>query len=172
MLIRAAAAADASGVARVHVRSWQAGYRRLLPDAYLDALRPEERAAKYRFEEPEAEAPQTLVACEAELICGFATTSPAGDDAVPRAGELCAFYVDPDWWGRGVGRALIAAARERLAAGGFRTAVAWVLAGNVRGERFYRADGWQADGARRTALVWGLSVEEVRYRRGLESGVS
>ena len=26
-------------VARVHVRSWQAGYRGLLPDAYLDGLR-------------------------------------------------------------------------------------------------------------------------------------
>jgi hypothetical protein len=36
-------------VARAHVRSWQAGYRGLLqvlPDAYLDGLRPEERPAR------------------------------------------------------------------------------------------------------------------------------
>ena len=36
-------------VARVHVRSWQVGYRGLLPDAYLDGLRAEERAERYNF---------------------------------------------------------------------------------------------------------------------------
>ena len=44
MLLRPAEPQDAMGVARVHVRSWQAGYRGLLPDAYLDGLRAEDRA--------------------------------------------------------------------------------------------------------------------------------
>ena len=35
-------------VARVHVRSWQVGYRGLLPDAYLDGLRAEERRSEER----------------------------------------------------------------------------------------------------------------------------
>lgn len=42
--IRPAVAEDASAMARAHVRSWQAGYRGLLPADYLDALRPEDRA--------------------------------------------------------------------------------------------------------------------------------
>ena len=41
--------ADAMAVACVHVRSWQAAYRTLLPDDYLDQLRPEDRAQKYDF---------------------------------------------------------------------------------------------------------------------------
>ncbi len=49
MLLRPAEPADAMAVARVHVRSWQAAYRGLLPDAYLDGLRPEDRAARYDF---------------------------------------------------------------------------------------------------------------------------
>jgi hypothetical protein len=35
MLLRRAEPGDAMDVARVHVRSWQAGYRGLLPDAIL-----------------------------------------------------------------------------------------------------------------------------------------
>ena len=49
MLLRPAEPVDAMAVARVHVRSWQVGYRGLLPDAYLDGLRAEERAERYDF---------------------------------------------------------------------------------------------------------------------------
>jgi len=46
----------------------------------------------------------------------------------------------------------------------------WVLAGNVRAERFYRADQWAPDGHNRTAPVWGLDVAEFRYQRTLQKG--
>jgi hypothetical protein len=41
--VRPARPDDALPVAGVHVRSWQAAYRGLLPDDYLDGLRAEER---------------------------------------------------------------------------------------------------------------------------------
>jgi hypothetical protein len=37
-LIREATAIDAEAVSRVRVRSWQAAYRGIIDDAYLDAL--------------------------------------------------------------------------------------------------------------------------------------
>ena len=83
-------------------------------------------------------------------------------------GELCALYVDPDHWGRGIGVALVSAARARLFDLGFREAILWVLEGNVRAERFYRRDQWTPDGAQRTEGVWGLKVNDLRYRRELE----
>jgi GNAT superfamily N-acetyltransferase len=46
-----------------------------------------------------------MVAMDDERLCGFATTMPARDSDVPKHGELCALYVDPEWWGRGVGAA-------------------------------------------------------------------
>lgn len=154
-------------VARVHVRSWQAGYRGLLPDAYLDGLRPEERAARYDFASENVLDPVTIVAVDDDVICGFATTSPARDLDVPDDGELCALYVDPEWWGRGVGRALIGAARTRLVEMEFGSAVLWLLAGNARADRFYRMDGWMPDGLLRSDTMWGVAVDEVRYRRAL-----
>ncbi|MGO9874305.1 MAG: GNAT family N-acetyltransferase [Acidimicrobiia bacterium] len=66
-----------------------------------------------------------------------------------------------------VGRALIAAAREHLRSQGFTEACLWVLVGNDRAERFYRADGWVSNGTRRVAAVHGVVVNEVRYDRHL-----
>jgi hypothetical protein len=44
MILRPAHPSDAMGVAKVHVRSWQLGYKNSLPDAYLASLKPEERS--------------------------------------------------------------------------------------------------------------------------------
>jgi GNAT superfamily N-acetyltransferase len=167
MLLRAAEPEDALAVARVHVRSWQVGYRRLIADDYLDQLRPEDRAVRYTFGCTDPRQPATIVAVEGQAICGFATTAPARDPDAANCGELCALYVDPDWWGRGVGAALVTCARARLVDLGFRHAIAWVLAGNARAEHFYRIDRWIPDGTRRTPLVWGVTVDEMRYRRAL-----
>lgn len=169
MLLRLAEPEDAIAVARVHVRSWQAAYRTLLPDDYLDQLRPEDRAQKYDFANLDPLKPQTIVAVEEGLIQGFATTAPSRDSNLAGHGELYALYVDPEQWGRGIGVALVSAARARLFNLGFRNAVLWVLVGNVRAERFYQNDKWAADGQRRTDTVWGLMVDEVRYQREIEA---
>jgi GNAT superfamily N-acetyltransferase len=155
-------------VARVHVGSWQAAYRGLMPDAYLDGLRAEDRAARYDFANPGQSWPYTIVVENGGAIRGFVSTRETSEPEVAGYGELCALYVDPEHWGRGLGAALVAAGRERLSGLGFRKAFLWVLVGNVRADRFYRIDGWQPDGMRRTATVWDATVEEIRYQRDLE----
>jgi len=59
----------------------------------------------------------------------------------------------------------MADARSRLASLGFTEALLWVLAGNDRADRFYRADGWLPDGQQRKEDCWGMQVNEIRYRR-------
>src|SRR5271156_3132026 len=107
MLLRPAEPEDAMAVARVHVRSWQAAYRTLLPDDYLDQLRPEDRAHSYDFASLDPFKPRTIVAVEDGLIHGFATTAPSRDPDLGGHGELCAPYVDPQHWGHGMGAALV-----------------------------------------------------------------
>jgi GNAT superfamily N-acetyltransferase len=165
--LRDAQPADALAVALVHVRSWQVAYRGLLADAYLDSLKPEDRAARYTFASPDRTQPATIVALEDDRICGFATTAPAQDADAAGKGELMALYVDPLWLGRGVGALLIKAARHRLVARGFHEAVLWVMVGNQRALRFYELDGWRPDGTRRTAEVWGVAVDELRLARAI-----
>ena len=169
LLLRQAQASDALAVARVHVRSWQVAYRKLLPDEYLDGLRPEDRAARYTFGSADPTLPMTIVASEEGSIRGFATTAPGHDVNAPGMGELCALYVDPEWWGRGIGVALIKAARNQLVEQGFREAVLWLLVANARAQRFYEADGWRIDGEQRTHDVWGIALPEIRMRRSLRA---
>jgi GNAT superfamily N-acetyltransferase len=167
MRLRTAQPRDAAAVAGVHVRSWQAAYRGLLPDEYLDGLRPDDRAQRYTFGERQADRPGTIVATTWGEIRGFATIGPCQDEERRLTGEVLALYVDPEFWGRGIGRVLMLEARTRLARQGYREAVLWVLVGNDRAERFYRVDGWTPDGSRRYDQVWGVTVDEIRFRKSL-----
>jgi ribosomal protein S18 acetylase RimI-like enzyme len=169
MLLRPAEPDDALAVARVHVRSWQVAYRTLLPDDYLDQLRPEDRAKQYDFASLDPRGPETIVVAEGRLIQGFATTASSRDQDLADYGELCALYVDLEYWNRGIGKGLVSAARTSLFERGFRDAILWVLANNARAARFYQIDGWAPDGLRRIDSVWGVTVDEVRYARGLEA---
>lgn len=167
MRLRPAQPEDALAVARVHVRSWQVAYRGLLPDDYLNQLRPEDRASRYDFTHTDPQKPHTIVAEGDGLIVGFATTMPSRDAALPNHGELAALYVDPAHWNRRVGAALIIAARAHLLEHAHHHAYLWLLAGNTRAARFYSIDGWRPSGEHRTDTVWGGTVSESRYTRTL-----
>jgi GNAT superfamily N-acetyltransferase len=167
MIIRLAEPGDALAVARVHVESWQAAYRGLIADAYLDSLRPEDRAAHYDFTHTDPTKPRTIVVLERGILQGFATTTPSRDTSLPTHGELAALYVHPDCWNRGLGLALIQSAREHLATQGHTDALLWILDGNQRGARFYERDGWTHDKTTRTDIVHGVPVNELRYQRSL-----
>jgi len=164
--LRRAVPGDERAVADVHVRAWQVGYRTLLPDDVLDGLRPDEWARRYTFAAGTG-GPETTLAVDGGAVRGFATIGPSPDPDVPGGGELYALYVDPAWWGQGIGRGLIADAREALERRGWTAAHLWVLHGNRRAERFYTGDGWSPDGSERRAQVHGIDVDERRFRRGL-----
>jgi ribosomal protein S18 acetylase RimI-like enzyme len=163
--VREAVADDALAVAQVHVRSWQAGYRGLISQNYLDALCPEDRASRYTFDRMTLTGPFTLVAVDDDAICGLVTTGKSRDTDLQEAGEIWAIYVDPARWGTGVGRSLMAAATNKLRCTGYGEASLWVLAGNTRARRFYELVGWQLDEADRTDVIGNTPVYEVRYRR-------
>jgi GNAT superfamily N-acetyltransferase len=169
MEIRRALPDDALGVATVHVRSWQAAYRGLLPDVYLDQLDVERRRVGWARTIEETEWPRngTLVAIKANAnVVGFAHVGPARDDDLDPAvvGELAAIYALPEVWGSGVGRRLMAAAANVLRDAGFGDAILWVLEGNDRAQRFYEIGGWGPDGTAKDVMIADTPLAEVRYR--------
>ncbi|MEU7292600.1 GNAT family N-acetyltransferase [Streptomyces exfoliatus] len=170
MSIREALPEDAAAVAAVHVLSWRAAYRDLLPARYLAALDVAERTAVWRARLTAPDRPTVLVATGSggEVRAFSCFRAWQGEDLDPRTtGELAALYALPEAWGTGVGRALLSASTERLAAAGFRMAALWVLAGNARGRRFYEAAGWRPDGEVVREETGGRVLDELRYRRDL-----
>jgi GNAT superfamily N-acetyltransferase len=91
------------------------------------------------------------------------TIGRSRDDGMVGSGEVWALYVDPPFWGAGIGRALVAAGRDRLSKAGHERAFLWVLATNVGARRFYEQIGWSADGRERTEVIGGSPVREFRY---------
>jgi ribosomal protein S18 acetylase RimI-like enzyme len=162
--IRPAVASDASGVARVHVQTWQTAYRGVVPDAYLDSLSVTQREKFWR-ESIARGTPELLVAEVDSQVVGWASFGPSRDPGVPRGtGELEAIYVLPDYWGTGAGRALWLMARSRLIERGFAAATLWVLMDNARAIRFYRAAGFVPEAATEKQLeVGGKSLGEIRF---------
>lgn len=170
---------EGRAIARVHIRSWQAGYRGIFPDRFLDDLDGEFDAHAARWEDIMAEdvpAGRLLVATLGGVIEGWASFGPAGahmdhgdSSTVPGAGlgEIYGFYVHPDSWRRGVGRVLMDAAIGALAAAGYGEAVLWVLEDNPRARGFYETAGWRFDGGRSLFAHGEATAPEVRYRRDL-----
>lgn len=171
MEIRVAHIDDADQIAEVHVRSWQSAYRGLIPQNYLDGLDPSSRAEGWRRSVRDANSPRggTLVATDGDgTIVGFANIGPTRDeDAGDAVGEVLAIYLAPGAWGKGYGRALMAAALQRLAQAGYQQVTLWVLDSNARARRFYEAAGFEPDGAVKTDDRLGFRLAEVRYRRSL-----
>lgn len=166
MHLRPACVGDERAVADVHVRSWQEAYVGLLPVLLLNALDPAQRASRYTFDAGDR---STILAIEDGGVCGFATHGAARDGDAAGCGELMSIYVDPACLGRGVGRTLIGDACARLSARSFTEAILWVLVGNDRATHFYERDGWHPDGSHRSIDIYGVTVDEIRYRRRLSS---
>ena len=171
MDIRPARTEDVPEIAVVHVRSWQAAYRGLLPQAFLDGLDPAQRTGQW--EQVLSAAGwcngETLVADAGGHLSGFVSYGPARDDDADsrRAGEIYAIYLMPAVWDEGIGRQLMEAALGHLGEAGFDRVILWVLDSNARARRFYEAGGWQADGAAKRDDSFGVPMTEVRYRRSL-----
>lgn len=166
MGIRRATPADARGIAEIHVAAWQSAYRDLLPGAVLDHLSAEESAK--RWEERIAGAwPHVFVAEEAERVVGFAACGSSHDEDLDRekVGEIYTIYVHPRAWRRGWGTALLSEALRALREEGFAEVVLWVLRGNRQAMTFYRAAGFEPDGASRvTQHRDGAELPLVRFR--------
>ncbi len=167
--IREATIADATGIARIQVVTWQHAYRGQMPDDYLDGMSIAQRTqtwiALLSNSYPKA---HTLVALDGDQVAGFCSVGASpNEDADAQNGELFAIYVEPQAMGKGVGSALMAEAVNQLRAEGFTHATLWVLATNAPSIGFYEHQGWAADGATKTDALGAFPLHELRYTRNL-----
>jgi L-amino acid N-acyltransferase YncA len=163
--IRLAAAGDARAIAEVHVASWRWAYRGIVADAALERLSVDAREEMWRswFDSNEARA-LLFVAVDRGTVVGFAGGGEARDeDATRETAEVRTIYLLEAAAGNGIGRALLSALTDGLRAHGYERATLWVLEGNERTLRFYKAAGWRPDGGREGYEIGGTSYPVVRY---------
>ncbi|MEN8235463.1 MAG: GNAT family N-acetyltransferase [Actinomycetota bacterium] len=180
IILRDALASDARAIAAIHVRSFRATYRNVLPLYVLDELDTTARARIWaqRITDTESDNRRIVVAKLGDSVVGFVYfgITPDEDDFFERTGHVFSIHTDPEVTGRGVGTSLIQFAAGAMRATACQDATLWVVAENPGARQFYERLGWRADGARRTELI-GLAgepgaerdAETVRYRLQLRS---
>jgi len=186
--IREALLDDADACAAAHIEGWRTGYRKLLPDEFLDA--PEfasqriDRWQSWTWADELTDARLSVAELHRRVVgwgmCGRERPQPMCDQIsagesqpVPNTlerGEVYGFYVHPDAWGSGAAPALISRCHEYLRDLGFVEAVLWVLRDNPRARRFYENAGWSATGREmmfegpQTATKLAEPLPEIEYR--------
>ena len=136
---------DAGEVARIHVEATRAAYRDIYSTEYLDGLSVEDRARRWiekgRGHLAIGDPFGVFVAFDSDVMIGFADVGPTKEEGVA---ELYAIYLDPDYIGKGAGKALLAACADYAASIGFKAMTATVLSRNSLARAFYERTGARA----------------------------
>jgi ribosomal protein S18 acetylase RimI-like enzyme len=164
LLIELATTADAAALRDLHVLTWAHTNAPLVPQEFQAHRLSQHRVRDWR-ELIAAQAAQgggVLVARSGPELVGFCQYGPSPDeeDRGVAVGHIHRLYIHPGAQGRGVGRALLEHAVNRLSSTGARDLTLWVLENDPRARGFYERLGWRPDGTRRFDGVW-----DVRYRR-------
>jgi GNAT superfamily N-acetyltransferase len=166
MRIRPALPQDARAIAEVRVASWRAAYRGVVPDAYLDAMTPDESEDSWRAVAAGETNGAELRVCEVDgAIVGFAAYGAAREPRFGHGGELYATYYLPEAMGKGYGGAMLREVTARLAALGHADMIVWAMEANARGRGFYEniVRMRLVDGARQSFEIEGRMIWEIAY---------
>jgi ribosomal protein S18 acetylase RimI-like enzyme len=155
---------DARAIAQIHVTAWKEAYKCIIAAEYLAALSIDKRQS-YWCDVISEGSPELVVAKVSDIVVGWVAFGHCRDVNAPAtAGEIWAIYVAPDYWSTGVGKALWLQAKQKLAAGGYRTVSLWVLADNAMAIDFYKRVGFTAEHGSAKAFKLGCqTLREVRY---------
>ena len=130
------------GKAYVHYKSWHESYSEIVDSEYLENKITYEKCLSMAVKYPD----NTLVAKEGERVVGFAAYGAYRDGSLSRCGEVYAIYVLEEFQKRGIGRALMDAALDKLKE--YDKVALWVLKDNAKAIGFYKKYGFRPDGAK------------------------
>jgi len=167
-IVREAHLEDAEAIAEVHVASWQAAYRGIMPDSLLDGLSVTKRTENWKTQLQLSE--QATFVLELDGVTrGWASTGPCRDEGERESGELYGIYLDSSCWSKRLGLMLYLRAETSLRAAGFAEVRVWVLEANQRARRFYEKAGYLREDRSKCIQLEGAELLEIRYRKDLKA---
>ncbi|MCH8622117.1 GNAT family N-acetyltransferase [Undibacterium sp. TS12] len=164
--LRRATVDDAEAIAAVRVESWQATYRGMIPDDYLNEMRIEDSMLQWRqILQAMSQAQDRICVYVAESeghIIGFASGMMLPEPKLDMQAELTAVYLRPAWQRSGIGRRMVQKVARTLQAQGAESLLVWVISGNAIARNFYEELG--AELLTEQAFSWdGMDLMEAGY---------
>ena len=137
MQIRKAMKDDASGIAKVHVKSWQETYQGIVSQDYLDSLKVDDREPLWEKSlSQSADTSPVFVAVNSEgEIVGFASFGKERSGKYEADGELYAIYILKEYQRGKLGLRLLQAGLNEMQS---KSMLVWVLADN-ESRKFYES---------------------------------
>ena len=157
--LRLARPQDAVPLARIYVEAWQDTYAAILPHRLLANMSLGLHAA--RLERAIRKGAVLVAEVRRRGVVGLAGFGAARDPSLGFDGEVYTLYVDPDFLGRGAGRALLHGAFGALETRAFHSCQIWSHAQN-HACFFYEAMGGTRIAERRV-MLGGQEVDEVAF---------
>jgi GNAT superfamily N-acetyltransferase len=172
--VREARPEDVAEIARIHVGTWQWGYRSILPAPVLESLDPQQAAAAWgeAVGRPPSPRHRVLVALEGQAVVGFLAVAPAedleADDPEPATtAAVGPIVVEPRWTRRGHASRLMAAAVQFARDDGMTRAISWAPEADTATREFLIGAGWEPDGLARGLDTGAGELREARFHVAL-----
>jgi len=126
----------------------------------VDIAQREQEHLRQRLNDASADA---LVATKGDQIIAFVMWRPSR--RATDVADLSLLFVDPAFWGIGIGRELLLAAERSMLQASFSQAELWVPLENARARRLYERNGWRESSQSREHSQLGIELQ--RYEKSL-----
>lgn len=164
MIIHDATVEDATGIAKVHVSSWQTSYKGLMPDEAIAARSIEQRQSMWERILGDEESQSINLVAEIEgKIVGFASGGSLQDAVDGFDGELYAIYLLQDAQGKGIGRKLMQTLATRMHRAGYQNLILSVLKNNTKSRGFYEKMGGTLLGESEYQVTEDVTLKTIQY---------
>jgi GNAT superfamily N-acetyltransferase len=163
--IRLASPSDAPGMAEVHMRSWEAAYKDIVPAAYIrekNAARP----AMYNRIFTDENTDFYVIQLDGKTVGIMRIAPPQDEDAGDNTCEIHCLYLHPDVFRMGIGTKAMEFAFNKARGSGKTAMTVWAWDDNVNAVRFYEKCGFIADG-KTMSTEYGKENGRIRMKRGL-----
>jgi ribosomal protein S18 acetylase RimI-like enzyme len=162
---RSATIEDAAALANIEIKSMQSAYREFMPAAHLEKMDVIDLTQRWKGFLQSAPDDRVVVAVHEETVIGFVRAGKTREETV---GFIFDLFLLPEYWGAGIGKALMGKAMEIFRDFNFTSAKLYAYCDNVRAIRFYEGLGWALNGQTYTQHIEGIKLEMVCYQRAVE----
>ncbi len=161
MEFRTASLSDLSDIAELFHACWHISYKDLLSADVRAEMTLENSADLWRLSLINPNGKETVVGILDSKIVSVFRIGPDPDDSA--LGHLFSLYVDPKVAGKGLGKASLTLAADKLAEKGFKSMSLWVFEKNAIARNLYQGFDFQLTGESRVDERW--KENEVKMRK-------
>jgi len=164
--VRPARLDDCHDLGYIHVESWKAAYKGIVPDSFLDEMSVER--SENRFINAISQGSErNIIALIEDKVAGFMCFGKCRDEDVDETyGEIWGIYLHSTFWRKGIGSELLLYGISCLKAEGYSKATLWVLEDNSNARKFYEKFGFVFSGIKKEISL-GITSNEIRYVKDL-----